>query len=553
MLRFAAALVCSTALLGLVVVGSGCSAASDDASGGAGPGPGSVSGTGAGSTGTFTGAGGGGGEGGLTGDPKTCAEAAEYRTYLGCDFYPTVTANNVWSLFDYAVVVANAGDTPAEVTVSRGPNQIATETIPPNELRPIYLPWVTQLKGPDFDECTGAVPITSSTKLADGAYHLVSSVPVTVYQFNPLQYAPQGGPPGKNWNNCPADACFFGIECFTYSNDASLLLPSTAMTGNYRVAGYPGWSAANLGSTLTITGTADATNVNVYLGGSGAVLAGGGITAANANGQVSFSLQRGEVAQLVGNASSDFSGSLVQADKPVQVIAGLPCTNIPDGQPACDHIEESVFPAETLGQRYFVAVPTNPRGNPIGHVVRIVGNVDGTILSYPSGTPAGAPATIDAGQVVNLGIVSQNFEIVGDNEFIVATFQVGASLGDPGQPQETSMGDPAASMATSVEQYRTKYVFLAPTDYLESYVDVVMPDGAQVTIDGAPMGVSPTPIGSGYGIARVNLGPGNNGAHLLQSTLPVGIQVMGYGYYTSYQYPGGLNLTLIAPPPPIPQ
>ena len=92
------------------------------------------------------------------------------------------------------------------------------------------------------------------------------------------------------------------------------------------------------------------------------------------------------------------------------------------------------------------------------------------------------------------------------------------------------MGDPAASMATAVEQYRTKYVFLAPTDYLESYVDIVMPDGAQVTIDGAPIGVSPTPIGSGYSIARVNLGPGNNGAHLLQSSLPVGIQVIDTFY-----------------------
>jgi hypothetical protein len=29
----------------------------------------------------------------------------------------------------------------------------------------------------------------------------------------------------------------------------------------------------------------------------------------------------------------------------------------------------------------------------------------------------------------------------------------------------------------------------------------------------------------------------------------VGIQVLGYGLYTSYQYPGGLNLEIIAPPP----
>jgi hypothetical protein len=39
----------------------------------------------------------------------------------------------------------------------------------------------------------------------------------------------------------------------------------------------------------------------------------------------------------------------------------------------------------------------------------------------------------------------------------------------------------------------------------------------------------------------------------MTSTMPVGAQVMGYGAYTSYQYPGGLNLTLIAPPPVAPQ
>ena len=50
-------------------------------------------------------------------------------------------------------------------------------------------------------------------------------------------------------------------------------------------------------------------------------------------------------------------------------------------------------------------------------------------------------------------------------------------------------------------------------------------------------------------MARHKLGPGNSGAHTLTSTQPVGIQVMGYGAYTSYQYPGGSDLTAIAPPP----
>ena len=74
---------------------------------------------------------GGGGQGGLGGaggaggrdpggDPQTCEQAAAAKTYIGCEFWPTVTPNLVWSIFDYAVVVANAGKTAANVTVTRG-------------------------------------------------------------------------------------------------------------------------------------------------------------------------------------------------------------------------------------------------------------------------------------------------------------------------------------------------------------------------------------------------------------------------------------------------
>ena len=44
----------------------------------------------------------------IAGDPSTCAEAAQAHTYVGCDYWPTVVANQVWSIFDFAVVVANA-------------------------------------------------------------------------------------------------------------------------------------------------------------------------------------------------------------------------------------------------------------------------------------------------------------------------------------------------------------------------------------------------------------------------------------------------------------
>ncbi len=487
-------------------------------------------------------------------DPTTCAQAAASRTYVGCDFWPTVTDNIVRPDFDYAVVVANTGESEASVEVSRGGMTVATVKVAPNSLQKIYLPWVDELKSAKFGGFGGFVVCSSDAKTAtvrakNGAYHLVSSVPVAVYQFNAIEYAGKGGPPGKDWSKCTT-ACLGVTECFSYTNDASLLLPSTAWTGNYRVAGPAAWTkpAEDMSPSFTfppyfvITGSVDGTKVTVKLGASGSIVAGGGIANVPAGGSATFDVAAGEAIEVIG--TGDLSGTLIKATNPIQVIAGIACSYVPGDRPACDHLEESLLPVETLGRRYFVTAPTGPAGIAASHVVKLVGNVDGTKLTYAGSTPAGAPATINAGEIVNLGIVSGDFEITGDHELTVTTFQVGA-----GPISGSRQGDPAQSMATAVEQYRLKYVFLAPDDYETSYIDVVQPMGATLTLDGAPVAAKPTAVSSSFGVTRIKLGPGKGGAHVLTATEPVGVQVQGYGAYTSYQYPGGLNLGRIAPIP----
>jgi hypothetical protein len=501
-------------------------------------------------------------------DPVTCDQAAQFRSYVGCDYWPTVVANNVWSVFDFAVVVANAGTSPASVTITGPSGTMQTQTVQTNDLAKFYLPWVPALKGADSDSCGTAAPLSASVVAKAGAFHLVSSVPVTVYQFNALEYAPIGGPPGKDWSRCPglqqctnpnSDNFMKVIGCFSYTNDSSLLLPSTAMTGNYRVTAFPGETASDsagnmlpvMGSYFAITATANATHVTVQLSSTGMVLAGGGVPATVAGGQISLTLDAGDVAELVGALGDtvDLSGSLVQADQPVQVIAGAPCDEIPEGIPACDHLEQSVFPAETLGKQYFVTVPTGPTGPPFGHVVRLYGNADGTILTYAPAAPPGCPLTLSAGQVADCGIVKADFEVTGTREFAVGSFMLGGSLVDP----NGGLGDPSQSLMASVEQYRTKYVFLAPNDYVVNFADIVAPLGADVRLDGLLLRASVRrAIADGYGVSRVTLNsvnPAGRGAHVLTAAAPVGLQVLGYGSFTSYQYPGGLNLKRIAPPP----
>src|SRR5690606_38293489 len=103
-------------------------------------------------------------------------------SYIGCDYYPTVTANLVNSSnFNFAVAVANTTNQTATVTVTRGGNMVSNTDVAANSVQTITLPWISELEGPSS---LNVVPFPNSIQVADGAYRLRSSQPVTVYQFN---------------------------------------------------------------------------------------------------------------------------------------------------------------------------------------------------------------------------------------------------------------------------------------------------------------------------------------------------------------------------------
>ena len=100
------------------------------------------------------------------------------------------------------------------------------------------------------------------------------------------------------------------------------------------------------------------------------------------------------------------------------------------------------------------------------------------------------------------------------------------------------------ALSVPVEQYRTYYRFLAPSSYQQNYVNVVAPDKTSVMLDGSPVQASRfSAIGdSGFGVAKIKI---SGGSHTVESSKGVGIMVYGVGSYTSYMYPGGLNLNVL--------
>jgi hypothetical protein len=232
----------------------------------------------------------------------------------------------------------------------------------------------------------------------------------------------------------------------------------------------------------------------------------------------------------------------VTADAPVQVIGGHYCTQVPIGVTACDHLEESMFPIAALGTSYAITAPTVPAmigGKP--HTVRIVAVEADTALAYDPPRPAAPTHIAAAGAFVELAGVDAPLLVTADKKILVAQYMHGQ--GAPG-----GTGDPSLALAVPIAQFRADYLVHAPVNYAIGYADVVAPAGASVTVDGAPLDFF-LPIGdTGYAFARATLVGSLDGNHRLAADVPFGVTVYGYGDYTSYWYPGGLDLAPIVVP-----
>jgi hypothetical protein len=319
-----------------------------------------------------------------------------------------------------------------------------------------------------------------------------------------------------------------------------LLFPTNAWKGSYRVASRHHFAGAS--GFLAVTAMDDNTTVTLAKGPqSGIVKA--GIPGIGTDGNGVVTLNRGDVIQVVTNGSTnqndpnDVTGTLVTSSKPVQVIGGHQCVFIPANVGYCDHLEESMFPLETLATEYIVTSPLIQVNTPKAQFVRVVATQPNTTLSYDPAVP-GAPASIpQAGGWVELPATAANFKLTASAPVLVAQYMQGQDAGG-------NSGDPAMALGVATFQYRTSYLFHAPTNYERNFVNVTAPTGATVQLDGANIAANAfTVIGtSGFGVARVQLPNTNGGNHTITSAAQVGISVYGYGQYTSYWYPGGLDL-----------
>jgi hypothetical protein len=529
-----------------------------------------------------------------------CEAAADKPSYLGCEFW-AVDLDNEYApglaglppLNDAAgapwgVALSNVGDVAAIVTVERNAaalgapadvRSVVSLKIAPHDLAEVPLPTS------EVDGSTNGKNDGPGTFLSPNAFRITSTVPIIVYQFNTLRH--------------------------TFSNDASLLLPTTALGLEHRVVGWPSANPVDVDlgagtggptfdappydhSYVTVVGTQPGTKVTIIAGGD--IAPGGPVAATPKGGTFEVTLGTFDVLNLESAVpkldASDFSkltgalgtfqpglgehtGTVFSASAPVVVFCGseravapMDDTKFPppgwksssappqpgegDGDGSSngcttDHIEEQIVPATAVGKTYLA---TRSPIRSTNHVEPDVVRFMG--LAAPASVKTNLPAPDDAftlapGQVRDV-VTIQDFTVDSSEPVVVAQMLVAQCY------STASVGDSSLSLFPPVDQLRGEYIFLTPTTWTSNYVVIGMPEGTSVQLDGADLPASCVAstvgplLGTHYVTRRCPVG---DGVHRVSADKPVSLMAYGFAPHGSYAYVGGADVKPIYVPPPL--
>lgn len=451
----------------------------------------------------------------------TCISACDVdlkaATYRGCEYFAVDLDNIEGGQFEPVAIVVSVPSAveSADVEIT---NMATGNKLSASELNALSLTVASGTLG--VFELPPGQDIDGSSKSLT-SYHITTSSPATVHQFNPLN----------------------GEE--VYTNDASLLLPSAAGGTEYYIMSWPQRSDAfeTLRGFFTIIAT-EPGQTQVLVTPRSDVLAGepgSGVSFMSEGDTVGFVLQQGEVLNLEtdGEQGADLTGSHVVANQRVTVFAGHECANVPLGINACDHLEQQMVPVEAWGKRY-IADSFKKRSKDQFDVYRVMAGGTDVLVETSPPQKGYEKFLLQAGAYVSFPS-AESFMVKASGRITVGHFMTGSSY--PGHVKScgnTGIGDPAFTLSVPTQQFLKEYTVLTPPGYAENYVNIIAPPNAGVLVDGQPLTSPLKQVGSlDWGAAQHPLA---TGVHTITAKKKFGLTAYGYDCDVSYAYPGGLRL-----------
>jgi hypothetical protein len=367
----------------------------------------------------------------------------------------------------------------------------------------------------------------------------------------------------------------YGVTRYEYTSDGFLAIPINAFGGEYVIAAYPQYTAAGstykLPSMTNIVAAYDNTEVSFTMGGTSGSQTTGGLRKGQ---KATVTMNRGDIwcfANL-GDAQ-DVSGSLVKATKPIGVVSGNQCANVPSGVYACDYMSEMELPTFTWGKEYHV---TPIVGRLKAPVIRVFAKERDTKI-YRDGKDW-FRLTLNSRGEGDAFIERRAFdgdlasEVANGSpcKVVSADKPIYVMLYNPGQTDDNIPSDPFMLVLTPLEQYQREIVFATPgakggtLPFLRQYVNLVYqtnPDGTipddvefATVVNGkfewkkvsSQFGPNPgykftIPVrGQNYSMKRLQMN--GDGVYRIRAKNPFAAYAYGFANYDSYGFPTSVAL-----------
>ena len=389
--------------------------------------------------------------------------------------------------------------------------------------------------------CPNAPAITTGADVFGSgrasAFHVASTLPVVAYDIFPFDN-------GITGSAIPS---------------ATLLLPTSAWDVNYiGISPYKPAAAQNLDFV------AAEDNTTIQINSTSNIASGDGTSAAKAGVVTSYVLQKkGDLLQLATDGKFEFTGSVIQADKPFGLWGTTPALAVDVSTYAHDTAHQQLPPVRAFGSEYAAARYRNRRGVAETTPWRFVGAVDGTVLTYEPATPLGAPTSLKSGELAEVW-TADPFVVRSQDDahpFYMSAHMTGCAKvsgckgGSIGTGSITDSGDPEFVNVIPTQQFLSSYVFFTDTSYKQTNLVFVRKRIASgfkdVTLDciGTLTGWAALGSSGDYEVVRIDLvkdgtpqGKCDNGPHHAESGAPFGLTVWGWSNVISYAYPAGAGV-----------
>ena len=257
-----------------------------------------------------------------------------------------------------------------------------------------------------------------------------------------------------------------------------------------------------------------------------------------ANTPFSFTLHKMQTF-LFGAPLNDITGTSIVSDKPLTVISGHECGNVPDNVAYCQHITEQIPPTVNWGQQFLL---TPYSGKPVQYYKIITAEIH-TTYNFTCGRYNTTTQYLNAAgsSFTHSTSGSSYCSISSDKPILVTQLGAGHNLGNT--------GDPVISVVPSVDQYSQESVFVSPNinGITSHYVNIAATNQSTILMDGIALPLTWNAIydhtNNVIGYATQLNSTSLDIPHIITSHTKFSTLVYGFGTFKGYSYSAGVNLT----------